>query len=98
MKLINSDKLNKELLDIKDKFEPNTDWKDGFISAMDEARMVVDRQQGITVEEIINELKDDLREVMESLKESHDWGRVYGVEIALQTVDNFLEDKKEMGL
>ena len=47
MKPIDANKLKFELLAIKDKVEPNTQWKDGYISAIDIAVMVVDKQSSI---------------------------------------------------
>ena len=38
---IDRDRLKSELLILKDKEEPNTQWQDGYISAMDVARMIV---------------------------------------------------------
>jgi hypothetical protein len=41
---IDRNRLKSELLILKDKIEPNTQWQDGYISAMDVAKMVVGSQ------------------------------------------------------
>ena len=56
MRLIDADKLFKELLDKKDRANcaVPTSWQDGYISAMDVARMLVDAQETVDAKMIIH--------------------------------------------
>lgn len=49
---INKNRLKSDLLKLKDKVEPDTQWQEGYISAMDVARQVVGFQPIANVVEI----------------------------------------------
>ena len=40
----------------------------------------------------LQELRQEFVEELESLRESYDWGRVYGMEIAIEMVDHKIEE------
>jgi hypothetical protein len=60
---IEKDKLKSDLLVLKDRIEPNTQWQDGYISAMDVARQEVDSQPRADVVER-SEYIESQKEVM----------------------------------
>lgn len=47
------------------------------------------------VKKYLEEIEDEFKELLESLKESHDWGRVYGVEMTLNIIKNRIKDVEQ---
>lgn len=62
-----------------------------FDKDCDSLEFLTDEEKQIIIESALKELKHEMYEKIKDLRELHDWGKIYGMEIALDIINEKIE-------
>lgn len=66
-----------------------------FDKDTDDLDFLTDEEKQIIIKSTLKELKNELCDKIKDLQETHDWGKIYGVELVLDMINEKIEGDKE---
>ncbi len=66
-----------------------------FDKDSDDLDFLTDEEKQIVIKATLKELKNELYDKIKDLQETHDWGKIGGVELVIDTINEKIEGDKE---